>query len=90
MTYLSRFAGLSDDDLADEAQRLFDRVKTSTSSDMGLIELRNIMPEMIGRLRKHADTMRDLVEIPEYDLSDPAHVQMLLRDARKVGTSDQP
>lgn len=88
MTYLSRFSGLSDDDLADEAQRLFDRVKTSTSSDMGLIELRNIMPEMIGRLRKHADTMRDLVEIPEYDLSDPAHVQMLLQQAGKIRQPD--
>jgi hypothetical protein len=81
---------MSDDDLADEAQRRFDRVKESTSADMGLIELRNIMPEMINLLRKHADTMRDLVEIPEYDLSDPTHVQMLLQYARKVGPSDQP
>ncbi|GFM29283.1 uncharacterized protein PY1_contig-07-209 [Novosphingobium sp. PY1] len=84
MTYLSRFSSMSDDDLADEAQRRFDRVKESTSADMGLIELRNIMPELIGRLRKHADTMRDIVEIPEYDLSDPAHVQMMLRQAGKA------
>ncbi|WP_138921275.1 hypothetical protein [Novosphingobium pentaromativorans] len=88
MTYLSRFSTMSDDEIADEAQRRFDRVKESTSAEIGLIELRNIMPEMITRLRKHADTMRDIVEIPEYDLSNPAHVQMMLEQAGKVRQPD--
>ncbi|AIT81208.1 hypothetical protein JI59_16175 [Novosphingobium pentaromativorans US6-1] len=79
---------MSDDEIADEAQRRFDRVKESTSAEIGLIELRNIMPEMITRLRKHADTMRDIVEIPEYDLSNPAHVQMMLEQAGKVRQPD--
>ncbi|CDO36070.1 hypothetical protein [Novosphingobium sp. KN65.2] len=52
VTYLDKHNKMTDEELLEYAQHLFKRVANSKSTDIGLIELRNVVPALIDRLRE--------------------------------------
>ncbi|CDO34013.1 hypothetical protein [Novosphingobium sp. KN65.2] len=54
MTYLDQHHKMTDEELLEYAKRLYDRVAFSQSTDIPLIELRNVVPVLIDRLREKA------------------------------------
>lgn len=67
MTYLHRYHCMSDDELVDWAQGLFDRAALFPEGTADLTELRNITPFLIERLRQRIQEGQEFVEIPRID-----------------------
>lgn len=64
MTYLDRYSGMSDDELADWAQALFNKAALFPSGTAELVELRNITPFLIERLRSRIEGPAVQVDMP--------------------------
>jgi len=62
-----RYLGLSDAELVAEAEFLYQRVAMFPDGTTGLIELRNIVPYVLDRMRDQMVRSGDNTAIPRYD-----------------------